>query len=176
MSLFKHRGKEKMKIFFEITFHKVTGLEKKLNGSTIFIHWKRGSRKNLGNSKRALVSKGEAKWGDVAPIKAHLYKDPKETKKEKYDSKLLTLEIKEVSKKPSFSNLMLQDIPKSSTTKTVAKSKIDLALYAKADPKEVIKIVFKKAPGQPTLEVIKQIFLKFSIFLDIREIRTCENK
>ena len=47
--------KDKVKIKYEITVKKITKLPEKLNGSTIFILWRRGSRKNQGLTKRALV-------------------------------------------------------------------------------------------------------------------------
>src|SRR5690606_29211821 len=52
---FRTMPKDKVKIKYEITVKKITKLPEKLNGSTIFILWRRGSRKNQGLTKRALV-------------------------------------------------------------------------------------------------------------------------
>lgn len=59
--MLKHRGKEKIKIQYEITIERVKYLPKELNGSTIFIEWKRGSKIG-GTSKRALVTDQTGNW------------------------------------------------------------------------------------------------------------------
>ncbi len=88
-----HRNKEKVKMTFDVNIVKVSNLDKKYNGSTLFVEWKRGSRKNSSSTKRAFVSKNEAFWGDSFQISTHLYK---EKDKDKFDSKTLTLTLKEV--------------------------------------------------------------------------------
>lgn len=78
---------------FDLTIDKVTNLDKSLNGTTVFVEWRRGSHKNTGITKRALVTKLEANWHEAVTISCNLYKD---TKKDKFDEKVLTLTLKEV--------------------------------------------------------------------------------
>lgn len=101
-----HRGKEKVKMTFDVNVMKVSGLEKKYNGSTLFLEWKRGSRKNSSSTKRAFVAKNEAFWGDSFQISTHLYK---EKEKDKFESKTLTLTLKEVIFKFPFISRISQN-------------------------------------------------------------------
>jgi hypothetical protein len=40
-AMLKHRGKEKIKVSYEVVIRKAVNLEKSLFGSTIYIEWKR---------------------------------------------------------------------------------------------------------------------------------------
>lgn len=93
--MLKHRGKEKIKAQFTVTFHGIKKLEKSLNGSTVYIEWKRSSKPGCnGITKRALVSNGDANWpAEPVTFAASFYK---EAKSEKLDKKLLQVTLMEV--------------------------------------------------------------------------------
>lgn len=93
--MFKHRGKEKIKVQFDIMLKKVTQLDKSLNGSTVFVEWKRkGGTQASGMTKRSLVAKNEATWNESFSVSATIFKDPKS---DTFDPKKLYLTLKEVS-------------------------------------------------------------------------------
>ncbi len=92
--MLKHRGKEKIKVHFEIHLRKASNLDKSFHGTTVFIEWKRGSRRCTGTSKRALVtSKGEATWGETILCTGTMFRDPRT---DKYDEKQISFDLKEV--------------------------------------------------------------------------------
>src|SRR4051812_38736104 len=91
--MLKHRGKEKVKVQFTVTFHSIKKLEKKLNGSTVFIEWKRSSKPGCnGMTKRALVSNGDANWNaETITFSGTFFRDG-----DKFDKKLLQISLVEV--------------------------------------------------------------------------------
>lgn len=93
--MLKHRGKEKIKAQFTVTFHSLKKLDKKLNGSTVYIEWKRSSKPGCnGITKRALVANGDANWpSEPVTFAASFYK---ERNSDKLDKKLLQLALVEV--------------------------------------------------------------------------------
>jgi hypothetical protein len=89
----KHRGKEKIKVQYDIIVQRAVKLDKGLNGATAFVEWKRG-KSNSGFTKRVLVSKNEAVWGESITLTCTLFRD---AKKDRFEQKKLTLTLKEVS-------------------------------------------------------------------------------
>lgn len=77
----------------EIQVKKVTNLGKELNGSTVFLSWRRGTKKTSGDTKRVLANKQEAVWDEKIVFETKLFIDPKT---QKIDEKKLTLSLKEV--------------------------------------------------------------------------------
>src|SRR5690242_19093987 len=90
--MLKHIGKEKVKVSFEVTIVRAFNLEKSLNGSTVYIQWRRGSKSASGMTTRALVSKNEAYWNEPVTFTSTFYKNSHE----KFDKKELTFSLKEV--------------------------------------------------------------------------------
>lgn len=85
--------KEKIKIEFTVTVKKVTNLgsTKIRDGATLFLEWKRGSRKNAGTTKRALVNGNEAQWNENFTFSSSLVK-----KGDEFESKTLSIKLQEV--------------------------------------------------------------------------------
>lgn len=81
--MFKSRGKDKIKLSFEIVAERAFNLEKSLNGSTIYVAWRRGSKNNSGITKRVLVNKNEAIWRETFTVTTKLYRDSREQFEEK---------------------------------------------------------------------------------------------
>lgn len=81
-------------VHFDIQVKKVTNL-KDVNGSSVFISWRRGTKKNAGDTRRVLVAKNEATWTDAEHLAfdSKLFMDPKS---QKFDEKTLSLTLKEV--------------------------------------------------------------------------------
>ena len=90
--MFKHRGKEKIKVAFDFVIEKAFNLDPSMNGSTIYITWRRGSNTKSGMTKRALVSKNEAYWNEPFTFSSTFFRDSRD----KYDEKSISLELKEV--------------------------------------------------------------------------------
>jgi len=135
--MFKHRGKEKVKVIFDITFERAFHLDSGLNGSTVFLAWRRGSKKKSGMTKKALVKQNEAIWRDLQSISGNLYRDSNGH----WDEKLFTVELRE-------------DIINKKKTNSIAKLSFDLGQYVKTDGIERAIFVFKrKAKDSPSLEV-----------------------
>lgn len=87
------KSKEKIKIEFTITVKKITNLStvKVMDGATVFLEWKRGSRKNAGTTKRALVNGNEAQWNESFTCSSTLVK-----KDDDFESKMLSIKLQEV--------------------------------------------------------------------------------
>lgn len=144
-----HRGKDKYKVNFELQIKKVTNL-KDHNGSSIYIAWRRGSKKTSGDTKRVIVDKNEASWEQQEKISfdSKLFMDPKS---QKFDEKKLSLTLKEDNKKKGKVEL--------------AKVSIDLSNFANSNGSEGITIPFVKgAPsrGPCLLVTIKTRPLKYN--------------
>ena len=77
---------------FEISVKKVTNL-KDVNGSSVFISWRRGTKKTAGDTRRVIVQKNEAVWDERIVFESKLFMDPKS---QKFDEKTLSLTLKEV--------------------------------------------------------------------------------
>lgn len=95
MSVLKHRGKEKIKVGFSITFLNIKKVDKSLNGSTVFLDWKRSSKPGCsGFTKRALVSNTEANWPqEPITFTSTFFKEPRG---DKFDKKVLQVVLMEV--------------------------------------------------------------------------------
>jgi hypothetical protein len=144
-----HRGKDKYKVSFEIQVKKVTNL-KDAAGSSVFISWRRGTKKTAGDTRRVIATKSEAVWdNERLCFESKLFMDPKS---QKFDEKILSLTLKE-------------DNSKKKSTHKIAKVKIDLSNFATSSGNEVITIPFVKgAPsrGPCLLATIKTKPLKYN--------------
>ena len=87
-------GKDRVKVFFECTIKKVTNLAENLNGSTLYIEWRRGARNNSGMTKRALVRDREAQWGESINFECTFMRD---STTHLFDRKHVVFTLKEVS-------------------------------------------------------------------------------
>lgn len=81
-----------------MTIERLVGLSKAHENHTVYIEWRRGSKKKTGLTKRVLVSRlphltvrGNAVWDEQIKIASTFFKD----KKGKFDSKKMSLKIKE---------------------------------------------------------------------------------
>jgi len=92
-------GKDKVKIHFDLQVKKINRLPDRLNGSTLFILWRRGSKKNSGQTKRALVKDGEATWGESISFVCSLFR---ESDSDRFDAKTIAFALKEVRYRPSL--------------------------------------------------------------------------
>lgn len=143
-----HRGKDKYKVSFELALKKVTNL-KGYAGSSVFISWRRGTKKTAGDTRRVIAGQAEAEWDERIVFESKLFMDPKS---QKFDEKTLSLTIKE-------------DNSKKKSVKEIAKVKIDLSNFATSNGAEVITIPFVKgAPsrGPCLLATIKTKPLKYN--------------
>ena len=89
----KHRGKEKIKVEFEVTIIRAKNLDKSLNGSTIFIEWRRGSHKQAGTTRRVLVTNGNSGWDEKITFTSTIFKS---SHGDKFDEKPIRFDINEV--------------------------------------------------------------------------------
>lgn len=71
---------------------KVTNL-KDVNGSSVFISWRRGTKKTAGDTRRVIAQKNEASWDERIVFESKLFMDPKS---QKFDEKAFSLTLKEV--------------------------------------------------------------------------------
>lgn len=95
--MLKHRGKEKIKVSFDIVVRKASNLDKSLNGTTVYIEWRRGSKRATGMTKRALVTKNEAVWSEPINCTCTMFHD---SRTDKYDEKSISFYLKEVCQLP----------------------------------------------------------------------------
>lgn len=125
----KHRGKEKIKLGFEIIILKAHHLEKGLNGSTIFIQWRRGSKKKSGTTKRALVNSSECTWNEKITFTSTFFRDPRTRQ---CDTKLISFILKEDVRK------------KKNKTQSVGKVSVDLSKHLRENKGPIIVPLKKK--------------------------------
>ena len=85
--------KDKVKIHFDLQVKKINRLPERLNGSTLFLLWRRGSKKHSGQTKRALVKDGEATWEESISFVCSLFREPDS---ERFDAKTIAFALKEV--------------------------------------------------------------------------------
>ena len=90
----KHRGKEKIKVEYEVTLVRAKNLDKALNGSTIFIEWRRGSASLCGTTRRVLVQNQCAGWDEKISFSCTIFKS---THSDKFDEKAIKFNINEVN-------------------------------------------------------------------------------
>lgn len=142
--------KDKVKIKYEITVKKITKLPEKLNGSTIFILWRRGSRKNQGLTKRALARDCLATWEEKIVFTCSL---TRESEADEFDARGISFSLKE------------DVIGKRKQDKTHSSTKLNLAEYTNEDGTDQITLPlkFKKSKDTSTLVLtIKTQWLKFN--------------
>eukprot|EP01104_Vermistella_antarctica_P013244 TRINITY_DN3980_c0_g1_i1.p1 TRINITY_DN3980_c0_g1~~TRINITY_DN3980_c0_g1_i1.p1 ORF type:complete len:575 (+),score=137.93 TRINITY_DN3980_c0_g1_i1:187-1911(+) len=83
-----------VKVNFQFYIKKATSLPK---GKVALVHWRRGSKKVSGQTKPAIVYGDlEAVWGETFSVQCKLFRSSPHS--DKYESKCLTLTLKEVSK------------------------------------------------------------------------------
>src|SRR5690625_3950643 len=87
-------GLDKVRIQFNFTVKKVSRLPERMNGSTVYIMWRRGSKQNSGMTKRALVKDAEAVWSETISFVCSLFKDDEN---DQFENKTISFALKEVS-------------------------------------------------------------------------------
>ncbi len=87
-------SKEKVKIKFEVHVKKIYKLPERMNGSTLLVMWRRGSKKNSGLTKRALVKDAAAHWEEKFSFVCSLFRD---TDTDEYEPKTISFALKEVT-------------------------------------------------------------------------------
>eukprot|EP00727_Mastigamoeba_balamuthi_P000318 m51a1_g10283 hypothetical protein (699) ;mRNA; r:85662-88605 len=137
-----HRGKEKVKVEFDVHVRRVTNLKGR-SGSTVFINWRRGTNANTGMTKSALVTAGEeAVFEEHVVFAGTLFRDAATGA---YDEKKLSVALREV-------------VPGKSKGRDVAKLHVNVSAYA-ARPGEVIQIPFEKsALSRASVPVLHAVF------------------
>ncbi|KAH3760841.1 hypothetical protein Pelo_7336 [Pelomyxa schiedti] len=112
--MLKHRGKEKFRIEFTVTVQKLIGM-RDYPSSVVFLSWRRGSKKKTGTTKLVKVTPppGEdTPFNEKISFSCTMFKD-QSTKQ--YDSKQMSITLKEVTKK---------------SPKHIGKLRLNLATYA----------------------------------------------
>eukprot|EP01118_Nematostelium_gracile_P011476 TRINITY_DN4074_c0_g2_i1.p1 TRINITY_DN4074_c0_g2~~TRINITY_DN4074_c0_g2_i1.p1 ORF type:complete len:434 (-),score=125.67 TRINITY_DN4074_c0_g2_i1:24-1325(-) len=144
----KHRGKEKIKVEFNVTIVRAKNLDKALNGSTIFIEWRRGSNRISGTTRRVLVNNSTAGWDEKVTFTCTIFKN---AKSDKFDEKAIKFAINE-------------DQPKKKKVNLIGKIGLDLSQYVKSDGTELITLPIKKSTkSPPSIELmIKAEWLKYN--------------
>jgi len=97
----KHRiGKEKYKIEIGLTIVELVGLEKETEGCSVWVEWRRGTKKHTGKTNHIVVKGGNAKFEEKFQFSSVFYQDSKG----KYDEKEITFRIKEENPKKKKAN------------------------------------------------------------------------
>lgn len=146
----KHRGKEKLKVAFDVVLERATNLDSKLNGSTVFIEWKRGSKRVAGTTKRALVTNEQAVWAETISFTSTIFKDTTD----RFDEKKINFHLLEVNLIPGPHQQHVQDVIKKKKAHEIGKIGLDLSQYVRSDGSELITLpLSKKNKDGPKLEV-----------------------
>ncbi|EGG19477.1 C2 calcium/lipid-binding region-containing protein [Cavenderia fasciculata] len=123
-----HKGKDKFKVKVEVVIKKVTNL-KELNGSSVFIQWKRGSSsKSSGDTSHLMVKNGESIFDEKISFESKFFIDPKT---QKPDGKKVAFSLKEEKKK-------------SSSGKILGKIEFDVTSYLNSKSSQTVTLSFTK--------------------------------
>ncbi|KAL6046281.1 hypothetical protein QOT17_022293 [Balamuthia mandrillaris] len=134
--------KDRVKIRYLVTVKRATAVPEKLNGCTLFLAWRRGSKKNSGLTKRALVRNHQASWDESFSFMCTLARD---STTGLFDAKTLTLILRE------------DVIGKKKDTKTLSTARLDLGDYVNEDGSEPILLQLKLKRLKETCSLVLSI-------------------
>ncbi|GAM29318.1 hypothetical protein SAMD00019534_124940 [Acytostelium subglobosum LB1] len=130
---------------------------KELNGSSVFISWRRGTSKVQGETTHTIVRNGEATFEEKISFESKFFID---AKTQKPDEKKLSMSLKEEKKK-------------SSSGKVLGKIELDLTSYMNYKTTQIVNLSFTKGiKPEPQITPLVKVLNKDTVSKDPRLVKT----